>query len=133
VNTLRIATAAAALAVALPGVAGGAVTLVPLAPATVAATRQCTAAVASPPGIAYAQPADLPPIAAEQHVTGTTAVLVNIDARGRLIDSAVLASSGNSWIDRAALHAARGSRYTAEVRDCAPVGGVYAFVVDFTK
>ena len=45
----------------------------------------------------------------------------------------MIASSGNRWIDRAALHAVRTSRYAAEVRDCAPVGGVYAVIVDFTK
>ena len=51
----------------------------------------------------------------------------------RLTEQSVLATSGNRWIDRAALAAARQSRYRAEVRGCAPVGGVYAFVVDFTR
>ena len=55
-----------------------------------------------------------------------------LDARGRLTGQSVLSSSGNRYLDRAALVAARLSRFSAEVRDCAPVGGTYAFMVDFT-
>ena len=50
-----------------------------------------------------------------------------------LVENDLLESSGNRWIDQAALHAARFSRFSAESRDCARVGGEYAFVVDFTK
>ncbi|HEX3549101.1 MAG TPA: energy transducer TonB [Candidatus Elarobacter sp.] len=130
---LRIAASTAALALALPAAADASgIALVPLAPQSVAASRQCSVRPASPATIAYAAPADLPAIAAEQHVTGRTAVLVDLDARGRLTESAVIEPSGNPWIDAAALRTARLSRYTAEVRDCATVAGVYAVIVDFT-
>jgi TonB family protein len=102
---------------------------VPLSPPSVATSVRCDAVPAS---VSDAAPAELPTIAAEQNITGTTSVRIDIDAAGRLTGTSVLASSGNRWIDKAALRAARQSRYTAEVRDCAPVGGAYALVVDFT-
>jgi TonB family protein len=133
-TSLRIASIASivpALALALSTAAGAAtVRLVPLSPPSIAASITCTAVPAS---ISAAAPAELPTIAAEQNVTGITEVRIDLDAAGRLTKSSVLASSGNRWIDRAALRAARSSRYSAEVRDCAPAGGAYAFVVDFTQ
>lgn len=127
----RIVSIAATLALALSAAAGAAtVRLVPLAPPSVGASVTCTGVPAS---ISNAAPADLPTIAAEQNTTGITTVRIDLDAGGRLAKSSVLASSGNRWIDQAALRAARSSRYSAEVRDCAPVGGAYAFIVDFSK
>jgi TonB family protein len=129
----RIASIAATLTatIALAGAAqASTVRLIPLTPATVGASISTCSA---PAAIADAAPADLPAIAAGQHVTGITGVLIVLDARGRLTGQSVLASSGNRYLDRAALAAARLSRFRAEVRDCAPVGGTYAFVVDFTE
>jgi TonB family protein len=130
-TSIRIAGIAGTLALALSAAAdAAAVRLVPLSPPSVAASVTCKAVPAS---ISNAALADLPAIAAEQNITGTTAVRIDLDAAGRLTKSSVLASSGNRWIDQAALRAARFSRYSAEVRDCAPVGGAYAYIVDFTK
>ena len=132
-DTLLFASRAspATLTLALSTAAGAAtVRLVPLSAPSVATSVTCAAVPAS---ISNAAPAELPTIAAEQNVTGITAVRIDIDAAGRLRTSSLLASSGNRWIDQAALRAARTSRYSAETRDCAPVGGAYAFVVDFTQ
>ena len=128
---LRIASTAATLALALTATAGAAgIRLVPLSAPAVATSVTCRTVPAS---IRSAAPAELPTIAAEQNATGITAVRIDLDAAGRLTKSSVLASSGNRFIDQAALRAARSSRYSAEQRDCAPVGGAYAFVVDFTQ
>ncbi len=130
-TSLRIASIAGTLALVLSTAAEAAtVRLVPLSAPSVATSVSCKAVPAS---IAAAAPAELPTIAAEQNVTGVTSVRIDLDAAGRLAKSSVLASSGNRWIDQAALRAARSSRFSAEVRDCAPVGGAYAFVVDFTQ
>ena len=130
-TSIRIASIAGTLALALSAAAGAAtVRFVPLSPPSVAVSVTCKAVPAS---ISNAAPADMPTIAAEQNITGTTAVRIDLDAAGRLAKSSVLATSGNRWLDQAALRAARSSRYSAEVRDCAPVGGAYAFIVDFTK
>lgn len=74
---------------------------------------------------------DVPPIARLQRVTGETGVRVDLSARGALINSAVYRSSGNPWLDRAAIAAARSLRYTPEVAGCAPIAGSYALDVRF--
>lgn len=131
-SPLRIAGIAGTLIFALSAAAGATtVRLVSLSgPPVLGASVTCAAV---PAAITDAQPADLPTIAAEQNVTGITSVRVALDASGRLTSTSVLESSGNRWLDRAALQAARSSTYHAESRDCARVGGEYAFVVDFTK
>ena len=129
-NTVRIAGLAGALTLALSAAAGAAtIRLVPLAADTVSATLSGCSAAAS---VAAAAPAVLPTIAASQNITGVTAVRVALDRRGTLTGASVLASSGNPWLDRAALSAARLSRFAPEVRNCERVGGEYAFLVDFS-
>ena len=131
---LRTASLAAALSLALSAAAGAAtIRLVPLSPQTAGASITSCAVPVAPAALTAAAPADLPAIAAGQNVTGITAVRIVLDPGGRLTQQSVLASSGNRWLDRAAIAAARQSSYRAEVRDCAPVGGTYAFVVDFTR
>jgi TonB family protein len=128
---LRIASIAGTLALALSTAAGAAtIRLVPVSAPSVGASVTCAAAPAS---ITDAQPADVPTIAAEQNVTGITSVRIALDASGRLTATSVLESSGNRWLDLAALQAARSSSYRAESRDCTRVSGTYALVVDFTK
>lgn len=130
-TSLRIAGIAGTLALTLSTAAGAAtVRLVPLAHSSAATSINCAAA---PAAISYAALADLPEIAAGQNVTGITSVRIALNASGALTETAVLESSGNRWIDQAALRAARLSRYSAESRDCTHVAGKYAFVVDFTK
>ena len=75
----------------------------------------------------------LPTIAAEQGATGTTLVKIRIGATGSLLSSTVFATSGNPHIDRAALVAARASRYTPAVHECAVTAASYLLRVDFTK
>jgi TonB family protein len=131
---LRAASAAAALSLALTTAASAAtIRLVPLSPRTMGASIASCAVPFSSAAVTNAVPADLPPIAAGQNVTGVTEVRIVLDPGGRLVEQSVLASSGNRWIDAAALTAARQSRYRAEVRECGPVWGVYALVVDFTR
>ncbi len=133
-NTVRIAGIAGALTLALYAAAGAATIRLapltaPLAADTVSATLSGCSAAAS---VAAAAPAVLPTIAASQNITGVTAVRVTLDRRGTLTGASVLGSSGNPWLDRAALSAARLSRFTPEMRNCERVGGEYAFLVDFS-
>jgi TonB family protein len=130
-TSLRIASITGALALALTSAAAAAtVRLVPLAGSTVGASLSGCSAPAS---VAFAAAADVPAIAAGQHATGIATVRIELDGRGALGAASVLESSGNRWLDRAALFAARASRYAPEVRGCERVGGAYAFVVDFTQ
>jgi TonB family protein len=130
---LRTASIAAAMSLALSTAAGAAtIRLVPLSPLAVGASVAPCAVPFRSAAVTEAAPADVPAIAAGQNVTGIAEVRIVLDPGGRLTEQAVLASSGNRWLDRAALTAARQSNYRAEVRACAPVGGAYALVVDFT-
>ena len=132
-QTLRIAAFSGALTLALAAAASAAtVRLVPLAAHTAAVTHSACAVPSAAASI-VATPVELPEIAAQQHVTGVAAVRVDLDARGTLAATSVLASSGNRWLDEAALRTARTSTYRAEVRACERVGGPYALIVDFTQ
>lgn len=106
-------------------------TLVPSAAQTVSATVRCSAAGA-PASIVAAADAELPGIAAGQNVAGATAVRIGLDPGGGLQFASVMRTSGNPWIDAAALRATRLSRYRSEIRDCSSVAGEYAVLVDFS-
>ncbi|MDB5069813.1 MAG: hypothetical protein JWM87_924 [Candidatus Eremiobacteraeota bacterium] len=133
-TTFRSAAVAGALMLALSAAAGAAtVRLVPLAGQTAGTTVNGCNVPSTPASVTAAAPADLPAIASGQNVSGITEVRIALDPRGYLTRASVLSSSGNRWIDRAAVHAAQASSFSAEVRDCARIGGEYAFVVDFTN
>lgn len=132
-TSLRTASIAAALSLALSTAAGAAtIRLVPLSPLVTGASVGPCAVPFRSAAVTDAAPADLPAISAGQNVTGIAEVRIVLDPAGRLTEQTVLASSGNPWLDRAALTAARQSKYRAEVSACAPVGAAYALVVDFT-
>lgn len=58
-------------------------------------------------------------------------IYVAIDKTGKLADAWVFASSGYPELDRAALDAAKRSRYAAPISYCQPVYGTYLFRADF--
>lgn len=58
---------------------------------------------------------------------------VQLDAAGNVLNAGVYSSTGYPQLDRAALEAARESRYAPEQRDCKNVAGSYLFTVDFTQ
>jgi protein TonB len=62
---------------------------------------------------------------------GETQVEVTLDERGAVTNVAVHVSSGNTYLDQAALRAARSATYAPEIRDCQRVSGSYLFVADF--
>ena len=132
-TSLRIASLAGALSLALSTVAGATtVRLISSPGEAVAASVRCSVA-AAPASVTYAEPADLPAIAVGQGVTGITMLRIALDTRGQLTSKSVMSSSGNPWIDKAALRTAAFSRYSAEIRDCQRVPGTYGLIVDFTQ
>jgi protein TonB len=64
--------------------------------------------------------------------TGTAQVLVRLRSSGAVDGVSIYRSTGNAFLDRAALVAARQSTYAPEIRACEAVGGSYLFTVDFT-
>jgi len=63
--------------------------------------------------------------------TGTAKVKVVLDGSGNVVGAQMYESTGSMQLDRAAIAAARESRYAPEERDCKNVGGAYLFTVDF--
>lgn len=61
----------------------------------------------------------------------TAKIRVELDADGSVRSVSVYESTGSMELDRAALSAARQSRYAAEQIDCKNVPGSYLFTVDF--
>jgi TonB family protein len=63
--------------------------------------------------------------------SGSARVDVDLDRRGALRAARIAVSTGNPWLDRAALEAARTASYIPETRNCSAIGGTYAVVVEF--
>jgi protein TonB len=76
---------------------------------------------------------DYPDMARQQGAVGTTQVKVSLSATGSVIDATVYKGSGNQFLDRAAIAAAKASSYSPEVEDCQRVPGVYLFRADFSS
>lgn len=74
---------------------------------------------------------DVPQDPSGQGYTGTAKVKVDLDASGNVLGTSIYESTGSMELDRAALDAARSSRYAPEERDCKNVSGSYLFTVDF--
>jgi TonB family protein len=65
---------------------------------------------------------------------GTTAkIRVDLDVEGNVRGVSVYESTGSMELDRAALQAARDSRYAPEEVNCKNVSGSYLFTVDFSQ
>ena len=92
---------------------------------TACASRDIPAQVA---GDAFFQ---MPTIASEQGIDGTATVKIALNANGALVSHEIFTSSGNAWLDRAALQSARMTRFSAETRNCERVGGTYLYAVQF--
>ncbi len=132
----RIGRALAALAVAnvlgFASANAATITMTPLQRSpgeSHAASRSCGSD--HPAGFTGSALVDYPEIALRQGVAGETRVRIDVNAQGTLRYAAVDRSSGNPWLDRAAVAAARSLRYTPEVANCEPVAGSYALRVQF--
>jgi TonB family protein len=80
--------------------------------------------------IATASRADLPPIAAQQGISGDVVVQVSVDETGHMT-SATVQKSPSTLLNNAALTAARGSTFKAATADCLPVAGTVRMTVTF--
>jgi TonB family protein len=74
---------------------------------------------------------EMPKIAEEQGVSGVSVVEVDLGENGSFAHTEMVKSSGDRWLDEAALQTARTSKYQAETRNCTAVGGSYLLKVDF--
>jgi len=105
------------------------ITLSPVAPTDVGVSgpHECNAAAAID-GTPFFE---MPAIAAEQGVAGIAQVKIDLTSSGRLAGAEMFASSGNRWLDAAALLSARMTRFTSEISNCQHVAGSYLYEVEF--
>ena len=81
--------------------------------------------------IARSITAEYPELARMEDAKGTALVQVDLLPTGDLAGVSIAKSSGNRYLDEAALGAARQTGFDAEIRDCAKVGGTYLVAVNF--
>lgn len=75
--------------------------------------------------------ADYPDIARQMGATGTAQIQVSLSETGKVLGVTVYKSTNNKALDKAAMDAARSSKFKAEVKDCTPTAGSYLFTVVF--
>lgn len=63
----------------------------------------------------------------------TAKIRVDLDATGAVLRAVVYESTGYPQLDRAAVEAARESRYAPEEKNCRSTSGSYLFTVDFSE
>ena len=108
------------------------ITMSPL-PSAQAGTIATVTSCATDRAASLAGPAasDEPGIAREMGIAGATQIRIDLAPNGRLRASDVFVSSGNRWLDGAALATARTLHYRPEIRNCAALAGTYALTVRF--
>lgn len=123
----RIGCGLALVAVALMPLTVRAASNQQVAATVLCANPQADAAVRT------AFPPELPEIARLQGTSGTAYLKIDLTPEGALANASIIQSSGSNALDQAALTAVRESSFAPEIHDCAPVGGSYVYVVDFSK
>jgi TonB family protein len=64
-------------------------------------------------------------------MSGTSVVKVSLNEKGDLISTSIFSSSGNRFLDDAALESARIARFAPEIRNCRAIAGTYLYEVEF--
>lgn len=82
--------------------------------------------------MSYAAAPEYPEIARDQGVRGTSVVYVTVDGTGSIVHVSIASTSGSELLDRAALSAARNSRYVPPTIDGKPATQTYRITYDFT-
>lgn len=100
-------------------------------PGTSVAVTSVSSACTAPAAVDGEAYWEMPSIAAEQDAGGIVQVRIDLNATGALTNEGVFASSGNLFLDDAALRSARMTKFKPEVANCEHVGGSYLYEVDF--
>jgi TonB family protein len=106
------------------------VTLVPLSPAKLAVSGAAPAcnSEAAVDGTPYWEK---PAIAELEDVHGTASVKIDLTSTGNLAGEQIYGTSGNKFLDLAALKSARMTKFVAERVNCESVAGSYLYEVEF--
>jgi TonB family protein len=82
------------------------------------------------PRTTNAVPAETPPIAAQQGISGEVWVDVALDENNKIV-STKIEKSPSALLNNAALQATRQSTFRTKVINCKPVADTYRFIVEF--
>jgi TonB family protein len=74
---------------------------------------------------------ETPQIAQQQGIQGVVEVIVTLDENSRQVAAPTVRKSANQVLNRAAIEAARQSRFQTEIRNCKPQASQYVFIVEF--
>jgi TonB family protein len=102
--------------------------LIPLTPHVAVLSGGHCSADAAIAGTPYFE---MPEIAQEMSASGTSEVKIDLAATGDLTGASLFESSGNRWLDDAALRGARLASYIPETANCRHVAGSYLLEVEF--
>ncbi len=73
---------------------------------------------------------DTPDIARQQGITGNVEVKVDLNEKSQVTGVSIY-KTANHLLDKAALDAAKGSRFQTAIENCQPIASSYRFVVEF--
>jgi TonB family protein len=106
-------------------------TSLPTPVAIASSASACVRSNADPGIVATPGPPDIPPAVRAQKVSGTAAIAVSLDARGRVTATSISQSSGNPGLDAIAAQMARDATYSPRYAACKAVAGTFTFTVKF--
>lgn len=99
--------------------------------ATVVGVNRACSTPDAPAAIAGAPFFEMPRIAEQQGVSGVSEVKIDLSQSGALTAESLAVSSGNRWLDAAAMRSARMSYFVPELKHCDHVSGSYLYEVAF--
>jgi periplasmic protein TonB len=73
---------------------------------------------------------ETPDIAKQQGITGNVEVKVDLNEKSQVTNLSIF-KSANHLLDRAALDAAKGSKFQTAIENCQPIASSYRFIVEF--
>ena len=85
----------------------------------------------APPHVVSAAQVDTPEMAQRQGISGEVSVLIDLDVNSKMVSAPVIQKSPSIVLNKAAIEAARESKFQTEVKDCTPLASKYIFVVEF--
>ncbi len=75
---------------------------------------------------------EIPPDVRAAKISGTAAIVVSLDAQGRVTGAKVAESTGNTGLDTVATEMARSATYTPKTISCKAIASTYTFTIKFS-
>lgn len=83
-----------------------------------------------PPKTLSAYAPDTPDIARQQGITGTVEVKVDLSEKSQILNVSIYRTA-NALLNKAAMDAAKQSKFQTEIQNCSPIASSYRYIVEF--